>query len=265
MNSKVITSSSFINETPIKITLTIDVPKNFPKKSMSVIFVFTVLLIIGFTNDALALQYGRPNSDISKGLWADTGGNRNGILYDEVNEVTQSNTNYATSRNLGSGATSDTWIVGLSGVNDPLVSNNHQIKYAYQKSTNSGSTLRLVVTLLQGSTTIATWTHSNISNGWVISTRTLTSAQTDAISDYTNLRLRFAATCTTCTSTLRNVQVSWADLEVPNAVPGIPTGLTATVSLSKIDLSWTAPSNGGSTITGYKIERESPVEGDLQY
>src|SRR5437899_3954696 len=39
--------------------------------------------------------------------------------------------------------------------------------------------------------------------------------------------------------------------------PQPPTGLTATaVSPSQINLSWTAPANnGGSQITGYKIER----------
>src|SRR5881409_3258636 len=40
--------------------------------------------------------------------------------------------------------------------------------------------------------------------------------------------------------------------------PSTPTGLTATAaSSSQISLSWTAPNNGGSTITGYKIERST--------
>ena len=44
---------------------------------------------------------------------------------------------------------------------------------------------------------------------------------------------------------------------VAQTVPGIPTGLKATTaSYSSIVLSWTAPpNNGGSAITGYKIER----------
>ncbi|HEV2192751.1 MAG TPA: S8 family serine peptidase [Nitrosopumilaceae archaeon] len=42
-------------------------------------------------------------------------------------------------------------------------------------------------------------------------------------------------------------------------VPAAPTGLTATaISISQINLSWTVPANnGGSAITGYKIERST--------
>jgi predicted phage tail protein len=44
----------------------------------------------------------------------------------------------------------------------------------------------------------------------------------------------------------------------PIGPPQPPTGLTATAKLVKINLSWTAPTNdGGSTITGYMIERST--------
>jgi hypothetical protein len=55
---------------------------------------------------------------------------------------------------------------------------------------------------------------------------------------------------------------STADSATTDATaPGAPTGLSATANgHDQIDLSWTAPaSTGGASITGYKIERESPT------
>ena len=108
--------------------------------------------------------------------------------------------------------------------------------------------------------------HPPLPSSFTLSTITLTSAQANAITDYTNLRLEFTASCaSTCSTTVTktdSVSVSWAEFEVPNAIPSQVTGFTATaISTSQINLSWTAPYNGGSTITGYKIERESPVGG----
>jgi len=50
---------------------------------------------------------------------------------------------------------------------------------------------------------------------------------------------------------------------LPATAPDAPTSLTATaVSDTQIDLSWTVPeSDGRSAIIGYKIERESPIDG----
>src|SRR2546428_626765 len=50
-----------------------------------------------------------------------------------------------------------------------------------------------------------------------------------------------------------------ATTQTASTIPGAPTSLVAnTVSSSQINLSWTAPANnGGSAITGYKIERST--------
>ena len=66
-----------------------------------------------------------------------------------------------------------------------------------------------------------------------------------------------------------NFPASYAGLHVISFVefvaavaPTAPTSLTVTVfSDAKMNLAWTAAANGGQAVTGYRIERESPVGG----
>jgi hypothetical protein len=55
-----------------------------------------------------------------------------------------------------------------------------------------------------------------------------------------------------------NTSSGEASLSVIITIPEAPTGLVAiVVSTSQIDLSWNAPDDGGSAITGYQIERST--------
>src|SRR5438552_741230 len=91
---------------------------------------------------------------------------------------------------------------------------------------------------------------------------TIVSSTGSTATTYSKTELRNTTTYTypvltiysTRTSSTTNT-ASAKSLDVPTA----PTGLTATaVSSSQINLSWTAPTNnGGSAITGYKIERST--------
>ncbi|MHA2403973.1 MAG: fibronectin type III domain-containing protein, partial [Candidatus Kariarchaeaceae archaeon] len=52
---------------------------------------------------------------------------------------------------------------------------------------------------------------------------------------------------------------SISDNATPSTKPGTPTGLTAIAGNANISLSWTAPSDGGSPITGYNIYRNGSL------
>jgi len=79
-------------------------------------------------------------------------------------------------------------------LSDPAVSTGHIIRYRIKKDTSGGDQITLVVKLVQNTTVLKTWTHSNISDTAVTYEQTLSGAEADSITDYTNLRLRFEAT-----------------------------------------------------------------------
>ena len=96
----------------------------------------------------------------------------------------------------------------------------------------------------------SSWTDREANTG----TTTTTYAHT-GLSAGTTRYYRVSAINSVGTGAASNVDNATTDDAAPT-VPGAPTSLTATASgTSTIDLSWTAPSSdGGSAITGYKIE-----------
>lgn len=177
-------------------------------------------------------QFARPDSDITKDNWDDPApGNNNNILYDDIDESSQSDADYSTSGAISLLDTTETWEVGLSNVVDPQSSSNHIVRYAYGKDAAGGVGIDLTVRLLQGSTTIKSWTHNDIANGFTLATQTLSAAEADSITNYSDLRLRFTADYFNGI-TARSAQISWAELEVPPAT-GIYDCSAVTVTAGK--------------------------------
>ena len=154
-------------------------------------------------------QFARPLSDVAINGWTPT------PLNEQIDEDPYNDGDYI-ERNAVAYCE-----VGLSSVTDPNSSTGHIVRYRYGR-TVTNRTLTLVVRLMQGSTEIASWTHVDPALSFVAASQTLTSLQADAITDYSDLRLRFDITA--LQNSQVSGQVSWAELEVPEAGAQVHSG-----------------------------------------
>lgn len=155
-------------------------------------------------------QFARPDSTVLAGSWV-TG---SAALWQAIDEVTASDADFISS---SSGPVNDLTEMGLSDVTDPVSSSGHLIRFRHAENgavTSANMVLR--VRLLQGATVIAERSFNGVGTSYVTdATFTLTSGEADAITDYTNLRIEFRANQSAGTARRKNV--SWAELEVPDA------------------------------------------------
>ncbi len=82
-------------------------------------------------------------------------------------------------------------------------------------------------------------------------------------SDITNVDTAIVGSYTvtySCTDASSNSAVQQTRAVTVIGTPAAPTGLSATPSNTQITLSWTAPNNGGSPITGYTIQHKASTE-----
>jgi hypothetical protein len=137
-------------------------------------------------------QYARPDSDVSAGSWVNQAGSGSN-LYQSIDEADGENdSDYVISTDDSS--SSDTMEVGLSDIPDPQSSSSHIVHYRAKGSDPSGSygIPSLTVSLRQGtSTEIATATNSSLTTSFVNYNFTLSSSEANAITDYSDLRIRF--------------------------------------------------------------------------
>lgn len=128
-----------------------------------------------------------PVSDTIPGTWSPSTG---GSLFGTIDEGVASDADYDSS--TSSPLQADFFEVKLGALSDPLSSVGHVVGYRYKKNASSGDQINLKVRLVQGNTVIATWTHLNI-DAVTTASQTLSNAQADAITNYSDLRLRFEA------------------------------------------------------------------------
>lgn len=149
-------------------------------------------------------QFGYPTSDITVGSWTNVGGGA--THWGNLDEVSYSDTDYIQANNL----TANACEVRVNTLTDPVSSVNHIVHLRVQKA--GSGTITLSVDLVENTTVRATRSIT-LTTSWADVSFTLTGAEADAITNYTNLRIRFTATCAAST---RYVRISWANLEVPN-------------------------------------------------
>jgi len=137
------------------------------------------VLFSGAAPTLLQFQTARPASDVTVGAWVPSTGSDLYAMIDEPN-VDDADHIYT----AFNAAESE---VALSALQDPLSSTGHTLRYRVEGNGSSGIT----VTLLCGSTVIASWTHDPAPSSWTTYEQTLSSGQADAITDYSDLRVRF--------------------------------------------------------------------------
>lgn len=133
-----------------------------------------------FALKGVETQILHPNADVSAGAWRPSVGSD---MYSVINDSLDAD--YV---NLAD-ADGDTFEVALQDGVDPASSSGHVVSYRLR-----GRGGQITVSLRQGSSTeIAAWTHDVAPGTFGTFVQTLSGGEADAITDYSDLRLRFVA------------------------------------------------------------------------
>lgn len=141
-------------------------------------------------------QFGRPSTDTTRDNWEEDDGTTTSI-FDQIDEAVIDDADYI---RTVLAPTSDVYVTKFTTLEDPVSSTGHIVRYRYGKSAAGGAQIDLTVELRQGyvnegaqGTLIKQWTHTNISETLTTAAQTLSGAEADSITDYTDLYLRIVA------------------------------------------------------------------------
>jgi len=156
-------------------------------------------------------QFARPSSDVVTDSWATA------PLYSKINETSYETSTFINGPNKADG----TCEIGLSSITDPSSSSTHVMRVGAYAIGTYGSGINLYVELYCGATLIKSW-NPTLTTAFAQYSYTLTSGEADAITDYTDLRVKFNQDY--ITGAQGRCYVSWFEFEVPAA--STPTNLT---------------------------------------
>lgn len=156
-------------------------------------------------------QYGRPDIDVSATNFAGFSATTPGSFYTNIDESSADDSDYVYTLTTGA-----SYECGLSDVSDPGVHTGHVYRWRVALSGPLGpgeDPVDYTVSLYEGATLIASHAGSIGVATVTAASDTLSSGEAAAITDYTDLRLRFAVASATSPA----VRFAWAELEVPDA------------------------------------------------
>jgi len=158
------------------------------------------------------VQFGRPSADVSTGSYTPT------PLWQQLDEATADDDTTVVDSANNPGETDGTGFeVALGSIPDPQSSSGHAVRVRARR--NGGArTITLNWRLYQGTTAVISAKSLTLTDSYQTSTYTLSGAEADAISDYSDLRVRVWGT-TSGGGAGSKLRVTWIELETPDAPP----------------------------------------------
>jgi hypothetical protein len=142
-------------------------------------------------------QFARPDNDFNN---PDSYTNQAGSgvdIFQAIDETSFDDADYVRSPLV---PTADVYVARLSDVVDPLVSTGHVLRYRYGKDAAAGGQVDITVELRQGyvseasqGTLIKQIVHTNVGSGFTQNDYTLSGAEADAITNYSDLFVRIVS------------------------------------------------------------------------
>jgi hypothetical protein len=159
-----------------------------------------------------ALQFGRPSADVSAGAYTPT------PVWQQLDDAAaDDDTSVVDSANNPAETDGTGFEVALGSIPDPQSSTGHIVRVRGRR--NGGArTVTLNWRLYQSSTAIAAAQSLTMTDSYQTSSHTLSSAEADAITNYSDLRVRVWGT-TSGGGAGSKLRVTWIELEMPDAPP----------------------------------------------